>query len=74
MVLASMTIFAAPMVLLYLVSIVIAYVVAPRHAPAEVEAHVRNLKLVFAATVLEQASRQRRVTPRADDQLAWWSR
>jgi len=68
----NQAIFAAPMMLLYLVSIGIAYLVAPRQAPAAAEAHVRNLKLVFAATVLEQASRQRRLVPKAEGQRAWW--
>jgi sec-independent protein translocase protein TatC len=70
----NQAIFAAPMMLLYLVSIGIAFLVAPRHAPAEVETHVRNLKLVFAATVLEQASRHRPLMPKAEVQQAWWSR
>jgi Sec-independent protein secretion pathway component TatC len=50
--------FAAPMISLYILSIGIAFLAAPRGAAAA-ERGVANLKLVFAATVLEQAARTR---------------
>jgi sec-independent protein translocase protein TatC len=55
----NQAIFAAPMLLLYLASIGIAFIVAPRKAASEANFE-RHLKLVFAATVLEQATRRRR--------------
>jgi sec-independent protein translocase protein TatC len=63
----NQAIFAAPILGLYLISIVIAYVAAPRH-PAASERISANLKLVFAATVLEQAVRTRD-SRRASDNL-----
>jgi len=50
--------FAAPIIGLYFISIGIAYLAAPR-TPAGSEPMSANLKLVFAATVLEQAARTR---------------
>jgi sec-independent protein translocase protein TatC len=50
--------FAAPMIGLYVISIGIAYLAAPRKQAGS-EPMSANLKLVFAATVLEQAARTR---------------
>ena len=55
----SQAVFAAPMVALYVISIGIAWVVAPR-SDSVASSTSRDLKLVFAATVIEQASRRRR--------------
>jgi sec-independent protein translocase protein TatC len=52
---------AAPMIGLYLVSIVLAWLVAP--APQKPDANdggAAKLRLVFAATVIDQARRRRR--------------
>lgn len=54
----NQAVFAAPMIGLYVVSIGIAYLAAPRQ-PAASEPISRQLKLVFAATLLEQAARTR---------------
>jgi sec-independent protein translocase protein TatC len=56
---------AAPMLALYLISVVLAWVVAPRRAAAtrDAEGASSNLKLVFAATVIDQARRRRERTP-----------
>src|SRR5437762_3372192 len=54
----NQTIFAAPMIGLYLAGIVIAWIVGPKQDKAnQQDAH--KLRLVFAATVLEQARRSR---------------
>jgi sec-independent protein translocase protein TatC len=51
--------FAAPMIALYLVSVAIAWVVAPKGRTTSGNAgSQRNLKLVFAATVIEQVARR----------------
>ena len=55
----NQAIFAAPMMGLYVISIGIAFIAHPRK-PASSAMIDRNLKLVFAATVLEQASRAQR--------------
>jgi sec-independent protein translocase protein TatC len=54
---------AAPMLALYLISVVLAWVVAPRRAATTVEGPSNNLKLVFAATVVDQARRRRERPP-----------
>jgi len=52
--------FAAPMIGLYLISIGIAWIVAPRRQSAAATGITsRDLKLVFAATVIDQARRRR---------------
>ena len=51
---------AAPMIALYLLSIGVAWIVAPRRSDAAARSASRDLKLVFAATVIEQASRRHR--------------
>jgi sec-independent protein translocase protein TatC len=53
----NQTLFAAPMVALYLVSILIAWMVSPRR-PAEESSAAPKLRLVIAATVLDQALRR----------------
>jgi sec-independent protein translocase protein TatC len=50
-------IFAAPIVGLYVVGIGVAWVVAPRSTQQH---NSRNLKLVFAATIIDQAARRQR--------------
>ena len=56
----NQAVFAAPMMALYLVSIGIAWLVAPRRPDAGEPSASRHLKLVFAASVIEQASRRHR--------------
>jgi sec-independent protein translocase protein TatC len=53
----NQAVFAAPMIALYLLSIVIAWLVAPTQPKA---ADSPKLRLVFAATVVEQARRHGR--------------
>jgi sec-independent protein translocase protein TatC len=53
----NQTVFAAPMIVLYLISIAIAWIVGPKQAK---RAASRQLRLVFAATVVDQARRGRR--------------
>jgi sec-independent protein translocase protein TatC len=55
----NQTVFAAPMIGLYIISIGIAWIVAPRRQSASTNRTSRDLKLVFAATVIEQARRRR---------------
>ena len=55
----SQMVFAAPMIALYLVSIVIAWAVRPR-APEEPADDSGKLRLVIAATMIDQAARGRR--------------
>lgn len=55
----NQAVFAAPMIALYVISIGIAWVVAPRRSDSGGPSTSRDLKLVFAATVIEQASRRR---------------
>ncbi len=62
----NQAIFAAPMIGLYMISIGIAFIAAPRK-PAQREPINAQLKLVCAATVLEQASRGR--APRTTSDL-----
>jgi sec-independent protein translocase protein TatC len=56
----NQTVFAAPIIGLYIISIGIAWIVAPRRqsAPAN-RTSSRDLKLVFAATIIDQTLRQR---------------
>jgi hypothetical protein len=56
----NQTVFAAPIIGLYIISIGIAWLVAPRRqaSPAD-RTRSRDLKLVFAATIIDQALRQR---------------
>jgi sec-independent protein translocase protein TatC len=56
----NQTIFALPMIGLYLISIGIAWLVAPRHEDDAAGPHGSpHLRLVFAATVIDHARRQR---------------
>jgi sec-independent protein translocase protein TatC len=57
----NQAVFAAPMIALYVISIGIAWVAAPRRSATGAPSTSRDLKLVFAATVLEQASRRHRL-------------
>ena len=52
----NQTVFAAPMLALYLVSIGLAWLAAPRRGK---ESGAPKLRLVIAATVLDQARRRR---------------
>src|SRR5262245_19046199 len=54
----NQTAFALPMIALYLLSIAIAWLVAPRQPQSRTEAP--HLRLVFAATLIDQAARRRR--------------
>jgi sec-independent protein translocase protein TatC len=56
----NQAVFAAPMIALYVIGIGVAWVVAPRRLDSSEPRTSRHLKLVFAATVIEQASRRRR--------------
>jgi Sec-independent protein secretion pathway component TatC len=57
----NQTVFAAPMIGLYLVSIVIAWLVGPkRESDAPSRRESTKLRLVFAAAVIDQAARQYR--------------
>lgn len=56
-------VFAAPMIGLYLLSIAIAWLVAPGRANGEAGGNGSHLRLVFAATVIDQAWRQRTRSP-----------
>src|SRR5262245_59241263 len=52
--------FAAPMIVLYLLGIAVAWIVAPkRRAAPTTSGTSRDLKLVFAATVIDQVARRR---------------
>ena len=55
----NQAIFAAPMLVLYLLSIGVAFVAAPNRGKTSAPNGTRNLKLVFAATLIEHASRTR---------------
>jgi len=67
----NQTVFAAPMIVLYLFSIGIAWLVAPaaEQAPAN-QNGASQLRLVFAATVLDQARRRSR--PSAARPMRLW--
>ena len=56
-------VFAAPMIGLYLLSIGIAWLVAPGRGKDTPSRNDSHLKLVFAATVIDQAWRQRKRSP-----------
>ena len=58
-------VFAAPMMALYLISIGIAWIAAPR-GQQQIPADAPKLRLVIAATVLDQARRAYRVKPAVD--------
>jgi len=67
----NQTVFAAPMIVLYLLSIGIAWLVAPGAEQASVNQNgAGQLRLVFAATVLDQARRHSR--PSAARPLRLW--
>jgi len=55
----NQTIYAAPMIVLYLISIVIAWVFGPREKGADASESSTKLRLVIAATVIDQARRNR---------------
>ena len=55
----NQTIFAAPMIALYLISIGIAWIAAPRHNAASADSDSENLRLVVTATVIDHARRHR---------------
>ena len=57
----NQAVFAAPMIALYVLSIAVAWVVAPRRSADGAPNASRHLKLVFAATVIERASRHHRL-------------
>jgi sec-independent protein translocase protein TatC len=56
----NQAVFAAPMIALYVISIGIAWVVAPRRLDSDRPTASPHLKLVFAASVIERASRRHR--------------
>jgi sec-independent protein translocase protein TatC len=56
----NQTVFAIPMIVLYVVSIVIAWVVAPKTEDRHGRNDSPNLRLVIAATVIDQAARTHR--------------
>src|SRR2546422_9937445 len=59
----NQTVFAAPMIGLYLISIGIAWLVAPRsQSPSSDRITSASLKLVFAAAVIDKGRPQRRLT------------
>jgi sec-independent protein translocase protein TatC len=55
----NQTIFAAPMIGLYLISIVIAWIVGPKKETRPNNADSTKLRLVFAATVIDRTRRHR---------------
>jgi sec-independent protein translocase protein TatC len=59
----NQAVFAAPMIGLYLLSVGLAWIVAPRRQAATNGGHSRELKLVFAATIIDQARRRRDRSP-----------
>ncbi len=60
----NQTVFAAPMLGMYLISIGIAWIVGPkREKETSNRADTHKLRLVFAATVIDQARRHRRRSP-----------
>ena len=75
----NQTVFAAPMIALYLVSVGIAWLVEPKREPAPAGRNgSAQLRLVFAATILEQAarrhSRDRVLHPRPHQKGGLWPR
>ena len=65
----NQTVFALPMIGLYLISIGIAWMVAPKREEPPDESHP-TLRLVVAATVIDQARRHQRQPP--DDRRRMW--
>jgi sec-independent protein translocase protein TatC len=67
----NQTVFAAPIIGLYVISIGVAWIVAPRRNSASMS-HIksRDLKLVFAATIIDQA-RRRGERPRSEFPRMW---
>jgi sec-independent protein translocase protein TatC len=60
----NQTVFAAPMIGLYLISIGIAWLVAPKRGKeTSSQGDSNHLRLVFAATVIDQARRRRKRLP-----------
>jgi sec-independent protein translocase protein TatC len=57
----NQTIYAAPMIVLYVIGIGIAWIAAPRRGGAK--ADTTRLRLVVAATMIDQARRQRKAAP-----------
>jgi Sec-independent protein secretion pathway component TatC len=53
----NQTLFAIPMIALYIISIGIAWIVAPRKEESKEESASPQLRLVFAATVIDSALR-----------------
>ena len=66
-------VFAAPMIALYLLSIVIAWAVRPRVPEEPTEHDAGKLQLVIAATMIDQAARGRR-RPAAGEFPRLWRR
>jgi sec-independent protein translocase protein TatC len=60
----NQTMFAMPMIALYLISIGIAWIVAPKRADTATSNDSPKLRLVFAATVVDQAWKHRKTIPR----------
>jgi sec-independent protein translocase protein TatC len=60
----NQAVFAAPMMALYVISIGIAWIVAPRRLDPSGPPASPHLKLVFVASVIEQASRHHRSASR----------
>ena len=56
----NQTVFALPMIALYLISIAIAWMVAPKRDDKADRSDAPKLRLVIAATVIDQASRKHR--------------
>ena len=56
----NQVLFAGPMIALYLVGIAVAWAVAPKADHVRPSSGASHLRLVFAATVLDQASRRQR--------------
>jgi sec-independent protein translocase protein TatC len=59
----NQTMFAAPMIGLYLISIVIAWIVSPKQEKTAGQADAPELRLVFAATVIDHARKSRSRSP-----------
>ena len=67
----NQTIFAAPMIGLYLISIVIAWIVSPKKETRSNNADSTKLRLVFAATVIDRTRRHRHGPVRPRKGRAW---
>lgn len=66
----NQAVFAGPMIALYVIGIAIAWAVAPRRALPATNEMARNLKLVFAAAMIEHTWR-RRDRPRGEFPRLW---